>query len=63
MKKIILSAFLLSGIFCMCTAQTNTFPSTGAAGIGTITPDACVIAGDKIYHQRNTNSPHDENAA
>src|SRR5262244_4446708 len=30
----------LSFIYFVSIAQTNTFPSTGAAGIGTTTPDA-----------------------
>ena len=36
-----LSVFIVAILFNIIThAQTNTFPSTGATGIGTITPDA-----------------------
>ena len=32
--------------FSSVNAQTNTFPSTGAAGIGTTTPDASSLIGN-----------------
>src|SRR6266513_2280836 len=41
MKK--LSAILIFALLhsaCLVTAQTNTFPATGAAGIGTLSPNA-----------------------
>ena len=38
--KIHIAVFLLFNFFCIkLTAQTNIFPSTGAAGIGTTSPD------------------------
>ncbi len=43
MKKIILSISLLSAMTGVVYAQTNTFPTTGSAGIGTITPNGSAI--------------------
>ena len=39
MKKILTLAIALTNV-CAINAQTNIFPSTGAAGIGTLTPNA-----------------------
>jgi trimeric autotransporter adhesin len=41
MKKII--TLLFAAITCAASAQTNTFPSTGSAGIGTVAPNASSI--------------------
>jgi len=38
MKKIFTLAIALTGV-CGINAQTNIFPATGAAGIGTTSPD------------------------
>src|SRR5215467_3925991 len=40
MKTRFLSLLISSLAFLSSPAQTNTFPSTGAAGIGTLTPNA-----------------------
>ncbi len=40
MKKIFITMVATVVACCAIKAQTNTFPSTGAAGIGTITPNA-----------------------
>src|SRR5436190_15261795 len=40
MRKTFLLALLCFAGISYVNAQTNTFPSTGAAGIGTLTPDA-----------------------
>ena len=43
MKKIYLFFGLIAVAFMQVAAQTNTFPSTGSAGIGTIAPNASSI--------------------
>ncbi len=47
MKTLLHASFILAfAVFILpqkITAQTNTFPSTGSAGIGTITPDASAL--------------------
>jgi hypothetical protein len=44
-------AFLLFA-FIQSNAQTNTFPSTGAAGIGTTTPNASSLLEIKSTNKR-----------
>lgn len=43
MKTYFLTGMLLFAAITTTLAQTNTFPATGSAGIGTITPDASAI--------------------
>src|SRR5215831_10853978 len=40
MKKIFITILAPVVAWCAINAQTNTFPSTGAVGIGTISPNA-----------------------
>ncbi|HRH49281.1 MAG TPA: hypothetical protein PLP23_11070 [Panacibacter sp.] len=40
MKKISFSLLLIAAVHLGANAQTNTFPATGSAGIGTLAPDA-----------------------
>ncbi|HMX04031.1 MAG TPA: hypothetical protein PKE14_05135, partial [Chitinophagales bacterium] len=42
-KQLFTSIFTLSALFGVAHAQTNTFPTTGSAGIGTITPASSAI--------------------
>src|ERR1043166_8626873 len=42
-KKFFSISFAISIAWSTLSAQTNTFPSTGSAGIGTITPNASSI--------------------
>jgi trimeric autotransporter adhesin len=43
MKKVILSLCMTACIAAITNAQTNTFPTTGSAGIGTISPNGSSI--------------------
>jgi hypothetical protein len=60
MKKILLSAVILFSVYC-ADAQTNTFPTTGNAGIGTTSPLSLLhvtgnIGGGEILRLNNTDA-------